>query len=851
MSFSKRALKILGLLPIALLTFSSVELVGSALLPLSGNVAIAQSVAQGNDLLDAGQQQYQKGQLREALATYQQALVAFRRVGGNANDQLLADDGAGTGLQMVGLIYARLGQYQNALEALQSAILLQQGTLDKVAKTDGETALKVFFRTRGKLRSTLSFLGLVHARLAQYPRALELAQDALSRSGRGPVDYALDGEILNQLGDIYSQQDRFPQALNAYYRVMVMLEEVGYPLGRDISTGGRPINVIEANKRIYDSRPLQEQEITQFLERSLTPNYHAPVRMHPWARYLYVVTLNNIGDAYRRMGRSQAQQFYFRALESSRFANSAELEATSLTNVARAYAEAGSQQQAQTLYQQALEVSRKLGDRALEGKILTNLGSSFLQAQNSSQAVEALMASVAALESLRPGLSDSNFVSLFESQAQTYELLQKALIMQKKPEQALEIAERGRARAFVELLARRLQPVEKRDAVQPLDVAQIRQIAKAQKATLVEYSFIGNESLYIWVVKPEGEVVFRQVDLQPFLAAQRSDLTSYIEQVRLTGLRVSARQTNIPSDSNDRPTSAQLKQLYQLLIAPIADQLPQEAGARVVFVPQHALFLVPFAALQNAAGKYLIEQYTIAIAPSIQVLQLTQNRSSTVSDRNKTATVDRFKSSLIVGNPAMPIVRINAGQAPERLSELPGAEVEAKAIAALLNVRPLTRNQATEQTVVQQMPNHQVIHLATHGLLDDFRGLGVPGAIALAPNSPTPQPNDGLLTANEILDLKLNADLVVLSACDTGRGRITGDGVIGLSRSLLLAGTSNVVVSLWAVPDESTSVLMTQFYRELLTTPDKASALRQAMLKTLQKYPQPYDWAAFVFIGRS
>lgn len=99
------------------------------------------------------------------------------------------------------------------------------------------------------------------------------------------------------------------------------------------------------------------------------------------------------------------------------------------------------------------------------------------------------------------------------------------------------------------------------------------------------------------------------------------------------------------------------------------------------------------------------------------------------------------------------------------------------------------------------------------------------------------------------MDLKLNADLVVLSAYDTGRGRITGEGVIGLSRSLLLAGTFNVLVSLWAVRDESTAILMTQFYQELLTAPDKVSALRQAMLKTLQQYPQPRSWAAFVLIG--
>jgi CHAT domain-containing protein len=97
--------------------------------------------------------------------------------------------------------------------------------------------------------------------------------------------------------------------------------------------------------------------------------------------------------------------------------------------------------------------------------------------------------------------------------------------------------------------------------------------------------------------------------------------------------------------------------------------------------------------------------------------------------------------------------------------------------------------------------------------------------------------------------MKLNAELVVLSACDTGRGTITGDGVIGLSRSLITAGVPSVIVSLWSVNDNSTAFLMSEFYRHLQQNPDKALALRQAMLATKQKYNHPFDWAAFTLIG--
>jgi CHAT domain-containing protein len=148
------------------------------------------------------------------------------------------------------------------------------------------------------------------------------------------------------------------------------------------------------------------------------------------------------------------------------------------------------------------------------------------------------------------------------------------------------------------------------------------------------------------------------------------------------------------------------------------------------------------------------------------------------------------------------------------------------------------------------MPTAKIIHLATHGLLDDFQGLGVPGAIALA-SSGTGKPNDGLLTADEIINLQLNAELVVLSACDTGLGRITGDGVIGLSRSLITAGVPSVIVSLWAVPDGPTEFLMTKFYQNFQQNPNKAKALRQAMLTTMKQYPNPRNWAAFTLIGEA
>lgn len=284
--------------------------------------------------------------------------------------------------------------------------------------------------------------------------------------------------------------------------------------------------------------------------------------------------------------------------------------------------------------------------------------------------------------------------------------------------------------------------------------------------------------------------------------------------------------------------------------------MPADPTVHVIFIPQGSLFLVPFAALQDSQGKYLIEEHTIITAPSIQVLKSTQKLRQQVQQAGR-------HQVLVVGNPKMPL----------QLPQLPGAQQEAKMIAALFHTQAIVGEQATKAAIVRQMPNARWIHLATHGILDDQQGLG--SAIALAPNG-TGETNDGLLTADEILNLKLNAELVVLSACDTGEGRITGDGVLGLSRSLITSGVPSVIVSLWAVNDDSTSQLMRRFYQNLSTGQmTKAEALRQAQLAMLKSNSQdnnsnrsslnyklghgeqsisrnlshPYYWAPFILIG--
>jgi CHAT domain-containing protein/tetratricopeptide (TPR) repeat protein len=466
----------------------------------------------------------------------------------------------------------------------------------------------------------------------------------------------------------------------------------------------------------------------------------------------------------------------------------------------------------------------------------------------------------------------------FDSLEETYTELQVTLIAQQRPEDALEASEQGRARAFADLL---LQRRGQSNPAAPLKLEQIRQVAKRLNATLVQYSIrelaqdkivfsgqLREDELYIWVVAPSGQVSFRQVDLKPLWQEPEATLAGVVGSARCFGNRACVRRAiaanrSVESVNNSTDSAAfkpqvvdrkakatELQRLYALLIQPIADLLPTDPTAPVVFVPDSKLFEVPFVALTDAKGQVLIERHTILSSPSLQTLNLVHQRGA------QPRPIPTGAATLVVGNPTMPKVPPAFGQDPVQLSPLPGAETEAKAIAQILETTAWTGGKATKNGVIQQMTQARVIHLATHGLLYNTEVItSLPGAVALAPNpgiSPENQPDDnyGLLTTNEILNLNLKADLMVLSACDTGLGRVSGDGVAGLSRAILAAGVPSTIVSLWQVPDAPTSELMVTFYRGLKEQKlNKAQALRQAMLTTLKQYPNPVDWAAFTLIG--
>jgi CHAT domain-containing protein/tetratricopeptide (TPR) repeat protein len=728
-------------------------------------------------------------------------------------------------LFLLGNTYTNRGNYDKAIEYLQKALVLSRNIKNQ----------ELEWRALLGIGNAFLYLGEYTQAIDYFQQSLEGTQKTNNKSS--------EGYVLNSFGNAYVLLADYAQAIEYFQQGLTIAQAINDKVLEGATLGG--FGNTFALLGDYNNAMIYYQQSLAIYQELEDPK--------EIGTYLGNLGVNSINlEDY-----PQAIEYLQQSLAIARQIKDREAEGRTLGNLGFAYLRLNEYSKAIHYFQQDLEISQEIGNLAGQGRALNNLGIAYLKSGNLVESEKILHRGIEARESLRERLggNDAWKVSIFEHQTNTYRILQEVLIAQNKIAEALEIAERGRARAFVELLTTRLSPARTTEIQPPPPTIQtIQRIAQDNKATLVQYSIITDNfkvqdtrkyqesALYIWVVKPTGEISFRQVDLKPLWQQENTSLNKLINTMRHS-IGVDERsifEVTVVSPAPDKNPTQTLQKLHQLLIEPIADLLPADPNERVIFIPQSELFLVPFPALQDQDQNYLIEKHTILTAPSIQVIDITSRQANQTHSKT-------IQNAIIVGNPTMPSLPPQYGETPQKLAPLPGAEREAETIAALFKTQALTGNAATKTAILSKLPQANIIHLATHGLFNDFQGLQ--SAIALAPTGTDP----GFLTAAEILDLKLSAELVVLSACNTGRGKITGDGVIGLSRAFMSAGIPSIIVSLWSVPDAPTAELMSEFYTYLNQNQlDKAQALRQAMLTMMKKYPNnPRAWAAFTLIGKA
>ena len=824
--------------------------------PASVSMASVKSSQEAQIQYQQAQSLIRLGNSRSAMQPLKTAIDLYRRAG----------DPVGEHNSLIELSFAhyRLGDYTRAQQTLdradrlvipptaaaiqrnrgvlmQSLIWLEQGNITRSWQQLRQVQRGLIQDLAEKNRINLA-LGEIYRHTGQYDRALDTLQVSLSQS----IDRVDRTRALGEIGNTYYALGDYSPAEVAYQMALAAAKSVGYWQGMPRYLNG--LGHVYLQQQAYDSARdayLEARELA--------------ISLGQWHELASI--LNSLGELYAEQGEFEKALETFTEALGYRDRYVGPDYSRTLSHLGQLYAVRNEWEKAIEYFEDAYGWARFNQDEVGQINALSGLADVERAKGGLSKAKETLYEALDKFEALEPGLQDLNKVSLFETQSYLYDQLQQVLVERGEVEAALEVAERGRARAFAELLAEQTLETPSPVPHGELSIAQIKALAKTQGTTFIQYSIIRQPSLgrsrftdralFMWVVRPTGEVHFEQVALaqgvKDLLVASQDSL----------GVRGFSHWDNrylaqAGTSQTDQTDQTDLGRLYDLLIAPIADHLPPSAAEKIVVVPHRELFLVPFPALQNPQGEYLIEAHTLGAAPSLQTLHFLQQRSVAQSGQALVVGIDRANTSsaVIVGNPDMPSLPQRIGGPLLPLSQLPGAEAEAVAIAPLLNTDPLLGAAATEIAVRARLADADIIHLATHGILDERQGLS--SAIALTPTREKrerDQPDDGLLTAQEVMQLRLKADLVVLSACNTGRGRITGDGVVGLSRSFLAAGANNLVASLWAVPDEATAMLMTEFYQQLQTEPDKAVALRQAMLSTLAEHPDPRDWAAFFLIG--
>jgi CHAT domain-containing protein len=405
----------------------------------------------------------------------------------------------------------------------------------------------------------------------------------------------------------------------------------------------------------------------------------------------------------------------------------------------------------------------------------------------------------------------------------------------------------------------------------PLGLTEIQALLDDQTA-LLEYS-LGKDASFLFIVTKDQ-----------FQAARLPPESSVQERVRK--LRDAMERPQWSAFSTYR---LHARALYQELIEPAQTLLAGKQS--LIIVPDGILYYLPFEVLLQPPASlspqtavrhlpYLVRNFAISYVPSASVLaSLRQPRQQPTSPQKTfLAYADPAygANELNQATPVRSAVRSAFGDdKPWKLRRLTQSRTEVQQIARLYpreQVNLFLGGQASEANVKAEgrLNQYRFLHFAAHGLLNEnkpqFSGLILslpqqedsrPKTQDPRPTNPqsairNPQSEDGLLQVYEIFNLKLNAELVVLSACETGLGKeVKGEGLIGLTRAFLYAGTPSVAVSLWKVEDRSTAELMTRFYRHLKDGRTKAEALRQAQLELIDdgRYAHPYYWAPFVLVG--
>ncbi|MBP0022296.1 MAG: tetratricopeptide repeat protein [Cyanobacteria bacterium SBLK] len=793
---------------------------------------------EGKSLNNLGSVSSLLGEYSKAIEYHQQSLTIAREIGDRS--------GEGKSLNNLGFVYEALGEYAKAIDYHQQSLAIDR----EINNPSGE----------GK---SLNNLGNVYRSLGEYKRAIDYFQQSLaifqaigSRVG--------ESSALGNLGNISDLLGEYTNAIDYYQQSLAIFQKIGSRAGESSALGalGNVYHSLEEDRRAID-----------YYQQSLT------LKREIGDRAGEGIVLGNLGIIYDSQGQyERAIAYHQRSLIIAQKIGDRSGEGISRQNLALVKYQQGNFAEALKDIEASIAIAESIRTEVDNPDLRQSF---FATVSNRYQLYIDILMQLHR-ENPHRGYNKQAFQASEKNRARTLtEILTEAnLNIRQNVDPQLLQEEQHQIRELSNLEKRRLELtsssyanedlerlIRDRDALlkqlsdletrirrensayadlkypQPLTLAEIQRDILDDDTLLLEYA-LGSERSYLFVV---GKNEFAVYKLPPRQEIERA-----------------AEKYAIALQAEDRNPLAEGKAIAHMLLNPIADRLK---GQRLAIVADGKLHRLPFGALPWGAGgasgagiapllaNHEIVNFSSASSLAIQRKQ-TENRPPAAQKIAVFADPvfskrDPRLSGEVATSPDNSLLELFRDGC-QSFDRLPHTRTEAENILSLIpdNQEFLAMGFAADRATATraELAQYQILHLSTHGCIQDNPQLS---GLALSLYDKNGKQKDGFLRLQDIYNLQLNADLVVLSACQTGIGEeVSGEGVVGLTRGFLYAGATRVTVSLWNVSDIATANLMSDYYQNMINEEMKpATALREAQLQMWREGEYPYKWAAFIMQG--
>jgi len=791
-----------------------------------------------------------------ALEYFQKSLAELERIGDRRRSATVIDN--------IGRISRTLGDYANGLALARKALAIRESLDDREGMSRSLNSLSECYQAQGNYAAALDALR----------RSLEI------RSAIGYVLAVAEGQ--NNIAVVYEAQGNYPQAV-AFLRKSLALNaakvhsdslsaEIYTHLGEVLFREGRNAQAVQSLKRSLRVSSASGLTLQAADARLALARAYMKLRQPSLAaRELQQVLAfrNTTGD---RSGRAEA-----------------------LIEMAEIERRRGHAAQGLALATEARDMADAMELPEVRWLAMTTVGRMNVALKQSTAAREAFDAAIGVVEDLRvlnAGGEESRS-RFFANRLAPYQERIALALEASNTADAFYFAERSKARVLLDVIrgdripitkamtdAERRHEVELRTSLtsansellfaaqaMPRDEARVARLQRGRDERRVAYE---DFQAVLYAAHPELRVsradvpAIRAPEAQQLLSGPSDAIVEFVAGpdrthafvISATGLRVFTLTTSTVEigrhvqqfrdqlANRDLRVSDSARRLYDMVLGPMRSAL--SAKTSLIVVPDGTLWNLPFQALRRSDGRYLIEDVAVSYAPSVTVLRETMR---TRTDRPAAGALLAF------GNPAIGAGAEAGGDSlpPTRggLAPLPETEHEVRQLTPIYGAssRVYVGAEAREDRWKAEAASYRVVHLATHGVVDNASPLYSHLMLASGGH------DDGLLEAWEIMNTQLRADLVVLSACETARGRVAaGEGVIGLMWAVFVAGSPATLVSQWQVDSASSTALMVAFHREWSDghrNVSKGRALQHASLEVLHTrgFSHPFYWAGFILVG--